>query len=240
MSYWIGGTPAQAEPMPSLFRGMVVADPADGGAGGALGVRVISVEEASQAFQAEVRPEDLIVQVNDTRVHSIDEFATVSHQLRGVAVKARLIVLRNGEPRQLLVHLYSYPILAAWHLTFVPDYDLRFAQPSAGAAYWARMGRGFEVAEHPDEAVRAYLNGLHQDPENLEMAISAFRALCDLAAARSREGRMRDSLAALQESTVLLQQLFTHPLEEAALLQIRTKLETTRALVQSYQASLAK
>lgn len=225
---------AGAGALPSLFRGVVVADLES-----AQGVRVISVEEASQAFLADLRPEDLIVQVNDTRVRSIDEFAVVSHELRGRAITAWLTILRNGEPRQMALHLYSYPILARWRLTFVPDYDLRFAQPSAGAAYWERMGRGFEIAEHPEEALQAYLNALHQEPENPRMAVNVFRLVCDVAVKRSREGRARASLAALQESTVLLQQLFLQPLDEADLVQIKAKLQATQALIRGYQASLA-
>src|SRR3989338_7427417 len=80
--------------LPSLFRGVVVAD-------SPLGVRVVSVEEQSQASLADLRPEDVIVQINQTAVHSIDEFAALSSALRGRAMQAAVVALRRGQPRQL-------------------------------------------------------------------------------------------------------------------------------------------
>ena len=46
-----------AKGWPSLFRGVVVAD-------SQVGIRVVRVEDASQAHLADLRPEDIIVRVN--------------------------------------------------------------------------------------------------------------------------------------------------------------------------------
>src|SRR3989338_1779375 len=85
LSPWI----ACANQLPSLFRGVVVAD-------SSLGVRVVSVEEASQAALSDLRPEDLIVRVDDTDVHTIDEFSTVSTAMKGRAISAAIVVVRAG------------------------------------------------------------------------------------------------------------------------------------------------
>ena len=87
-----------AAQLPSLFRGVVVAD-------SPLGVRVVSVEEGSQASLADLRPEDIIVRVEAREVHSIDEFAALSATLKGHAASATVLVFRNGAPRELTLRL---------------------------------------------------------------------------------------------------------------------------------------
>jgi len=213
--------------LPSLFRGIVVADPADGGTGSPRGVRVVSVEDTSQASLADLRPEDIIVRINDAPVTSIDEFAVTSRALQRSAIKATVLVLRNGQPRELLVHLYSYPILRQWSLSFVPEHDMRFAEPRAGVAYWARMGRGFETAGNLEQALNAYLNALHNDPTQVDVALKASELLWRLAQARLKDRRLPDALMAIQQGTVLLGRLFDHPLDDAQLQAVKSHLEDT-------------
>src|SRR3989338_3156105 len=120
---------------PSLFRGVIVAD-------SQVGVRVISVEESSQAFQADLRPEDIIISVEGQAVRSIDEFAALSTSLKGRATLATVVVFRRGAPREIRVHLYSYSVLRTWGIEFIPEYDLRFAEPHIGLEFGRGWGAG--------------------------------------------------------------------------------------------------
>lgn len=215
--------------LPSLFRGVAFADSPDG-------VRVVSVEDASQAALSDLRPEDILVQVNDRRLAKIDEFAAVSESLRGRAIRATLIVLRNGEPREILVHLYSYPVLRAWDLTFVPEHDIRFADGKVGAEYWTRMARGFLIAGKLEESLNATLNALHNDPAQLDEALRAASLLLDIAQQRLTERRLPESLVALKQATILLNRVFEHPLTTPQLEAIKSRLARTLELMKRYRS----
>ena len=212
--------------LPSLFRGVVVAE-------GPVGVRVISVEDGVPASLADLRPEDVIVQINQTAVHSIDEFATVSSALRGRAMQAAVIALRRGQPRQLSVHLYSYPILRAWGLHFVPEHDIRFADPTVGVAHWMRMGRGFETAHKPEEALNAYLNALHNEPAHLDAAVKVAELLWSVARRHLEAKRLPQGVAALQQGATFLERLFDYSLEEAQLQALKRQLDETVQLIRT-------
>ncbi len=210
--------------LPSLFRGVVVAD-------SPLGVRVVSVEEQSQASLADLRPEDLLVQINGTAIRSIDEFATLSSALRGRAMQAAVVALRRGAPRQLSLHLYSYPVLRAWGLTFVPEHDIRFADPTVGVAYWMRMGRGFETAHKPEEALNAYLNALHNEPAYLDAAVKVAQLLWDVARQHLQAKRLQQGVAALQQGAKFLERLFDYPLDAQTLQSLKHQLDETVQLI---------
>jgi len=218
---------AVAAQLPSLFRGVVVADPAEGGSGSPLGIRVVSVEEASQAYLADLRPEDIIVQINDAPIRSIDEFAVVSQTLKGHVIKAKALVLRNGQPRELLVHLYSYPLLRHWNLSFIPEHDVRFAEPRAGVSYWTNLGRGFETAGNLEQALNASLNALHNEPTNLDVALKTSELLWGIAQVRLEEHDVSEALMTIQQATVMLERLFEQPLNEAQLESVKVQLEDT-------------
>lgn len=207
-----------AAQLPSLFRGIVVAE-------AELGVRVLSVEPASQAYLADLRPEDIIVQVNDTSVHSLDEFAALSQTLKGHAVKATLVILRYGEPRQLRLHLYSYPLLQHWEVTFVPEHDVRFADPATGAGYWVRLGRGFETAQQSKEALDAYLNALHNVPTDPSVAIKAANLFWEMAHQQLQAHDLQAAVVSLQRGTAMLKRLFDYSLDADELASIKTRLE---------------
>jgi len=64
-----------------------------------LGVRVVSVEEGSQPHQADLRAEDVIVQVDGREVHSIDEFAILSRAMKGRATRATVRVPSRSRGR---------------------------------------------------------------------------------------------------------------------------------------------
>lgn len=228
-----------AAALPSLFRGIVVAN-------SELGVRVVRVEEESQAALADLRPEDIIVQVNDTALKTIDEFAEASQALKRRATKATVMVLRNGQPRELLLHLYSYPVLRAWGLQFVPDYDLRFVDPSAALVYWLRMARGFEGAGQLDQALNATLNALHHRPEDVDLAVHAAELLSRIArgslvprdSLRSQADTDRAAgMAAMQQATLVMERLFEHPLEAGQLKAIKSQLEATVATLKQRAAT---
>jgi len=214
--------------LPSLFRGVVVAD-------GAHGVRVVSVEDTSQAFFADLRPEDIIFQVNGTDIRTIDEFATLSSALKGTAMTAQVLILRHGEPRQLTIHLYSYPVLRQWDLTFVPDDDLRFADGRAGLLYWLRMARGYEEIDDLEAALNAYLNGLHNEPTFLEAAVRVSELLWELAHQHLKARRMPEALEALAQQTRILTRLFEQPLTEEDLRHLKAQLERTIELIRRYR-----
>ncbi len=219
-----------AGPLPSVFRGVVVVD-------SSLGVRVLSVEDSSQAFLADLRSGDVIVRINDAPIRTIDEFAVQSQTLKGRATKATVVVLRNGQPHQLLLHLYSYPILRHWDLVFVPDHDIRFAEPKAGREYWMRMARGFETAGDQEHMLNACLNALHNDPTQVDIAAKAADVLWRIAQHRLDAHDLSGALTALQQGTLLLNRLFDHPLDPEQLQAIKGNLEHTLAMIQRYRAA---
>ena len=226
-TYYLLLTTAQAAQRPSLFRGVVAADSPDG-------VRIVSVEESSQAFLADLRPEDILMQVDNTPTGTIDQFGAASQALKGKASKANVVVLRNGQPVQLLVHLYSYPILRRWRLSFIPNDEFRFADPHAGLGYWGRMARGFEGAGDEGRALDAYLNALHYEPDRRDVAVKIAELFWRIGRQRLQQHRMAEALGSLDQGTVLLEQLFEQPLEDAELQGIKSELEQT---VQAIHAS---
>lgn len=208
---------ARAEEWPSLFRGVAVAD-------SAAGVRVVSVEPTAMAFHAQLRPEDVILQIDGHALRTIDEFAVLSKALRGRAVKTRLVILRNGQPRELVLHLYSYALLREWGLTFIPDHELRFVDPSAGRAYWANLGRGFREAGQSDQALHAYLNALHHAPSDLGLAMTVSHLLGALAGRHLEAARYAEALGALNQQVTILNKLFEHPLSTEQLQAVKQQL----------------
>ena len=211
---------AFAESWPSLFRGVVVSN-------NEIGVKVVSVEPASQAYLADLRPEDVIVRVDEFDVTSIDTFATISSVLKGRMTETTVVVFRNGAPREIRLHLYSYPVLERWGVEFVPDFDLRFAQPQIGFDYWSRMGRGFEEAEKPEDAINAYLNALHAMPEDDAVALKIAEQFSDIGRKHLAENALPPALSSLSSALSILEHLFDKPLNEAQLTRIRTLLEAT-------------
>jgi hypothetical protein len=208
--------PAAAE-QPSLFRGIVVAD-------SPVGVRVVSVEESSQAFRADLRPEDIIVRIDEMEINSIDEFATMSLSLRGKTASTTLLVFRRGAPKEVALHLYSYPVLTTWGVRFIPDYDLRFADPQVGLEYWRRLGRGFEEAGKPADALHAYLNALHHVPDDVPAALRATALLTTLSRTDLSEKRLASGISRLREAIGMLDTLFEYPLRDDELEVVRDQL----------------
>ncbi len=224
--------PAFAAERPSLFRGITVAD-------SQLGVRVINVEASSQAYEADLRPEDIIVRVHDAEIHSIDEFALISNTLKGRTFSTKIVVFRNGTPRELVLHLYSYPILRAWGVAFIPDHDLRFALPEIGGEYWRRMGRGFEGAGKEHEALEAYLNGLHHLPSDVLMAVKVAALFSRVGQATIGAGDQVGGLEALRSSLRMMQKLFEYPLTDEQLRIIRDQLRGTLTALRGLSAQPA-
>ena len=223
---------AYAAQLPSLFRGVVVVD-------SPLGVRIVSVEEASQAHQADLRPEDIIVRVNDTEVHSIDEFAILSNTLKSHAVSATVLVFRNGAPVEIALHLYSYPLLREWHVQFVPDDEIHFAESQIGLNYWSRLGRGFEEAGKIDEALHAYLNALHNVPTDTATALKISELFSRVSQQRFAERSAGDGVAALQQALLVLERLFDDPLTQDQLEVVRRQLRDTLRALHEYSTRQA-
>lgn len=215
--------------LPSLFRGVVVAD-------SSLGVRVVSVEEQSQASYADLRPEDLIVRIDDSDVRSIDEFAEVSLALKGKSTYARVLVYRNGSPLTLPLHLYSYPLLNAWGIEFVPNDEFHFAEAAVGRDYWFRLGRGFQGANKPEEALDAYLNGLHNSPDDLDLGLRSALLLSELGQSQLR-GNPSEGLTSLRKSMMMMQKLFDYPLNNEQLRSIKEQLQATVQAIREIKAA---
>lgn len=211
---------AFAAQWPSLFRGVVVAD-------SPLGVRVVSVEDASQAYFADLRPEDVIVRIGTQEIRSIDEFATFSSALKGRVRTIPVLVFRNGAPLELTVHLYSYPILRRWGIEVVPDYDIRFAQPEVGLNYWRRLGRGYEDAGKPAYALEAYLNALHQAPTDLPTAVKIVELSSLVSEQQLRERQLAGGIASLRQALTVMDKLFDYPLTDEQLETIKRQLQAT-------------
>ena len=209
-----------AAQLPSLFRGIVVAD-------SPLGVRVVSVEETSQAYLADLRPEDIIVRIRGADIHSIDEFAVISNALKGHEVSTALLIFRGGSPREIILHLYSYPVLKQWGVAFIPEHDVRFAEAQTGLEYWVRLGRGFEDAGKSAEALNAYLNGLHNVPTDMATAFKVSGLFAAVSRQRLAEGSLEDGIANLRNGVLILERLFNEPLSDEQLQAVRSQLRDT-------------
>ena len=188
-----------------MFRGIVLADSESG-------VRVVSVDEGSQAHLADLRPEDIIVRVENTDVRTIDEFATVSAQLRGNVEQAKVLVFRNGAPVELTLHLYSYPILRTWKIEVVPEHDIRFADPKTGRDYWLELARGYEEARDAGQALTAYLNALHNMPEEVGIALNVSRLYTSLSRERLKAGDLAGGIDRLNRAVLIMNELFARRL----------------------------
>lgn len=229
----LGPAGAQAGSLPSLFRGVVVAD-------SQLGVRVISVDEASQAYAADLRHGDLIIRINDSEVHSIDDFAAVSTQLKGKAVRATIVIFRNGSPKELTMHLYSYPLLHAFGIEWVPEHDVRFAQAEIGRDYWVRLARGFETAGQNQKALDATLNALHNVPADREVAFSAAMLSSKVGQEQVKAGNFPEGLSSLRNGLLITQKLFDGPLTDGQLSRVKDQLKATLQAIRQSQHLLRK
>ena len=136
-------------------------------------------------------------------------------------------MFRNGTPQQLSLHLFSYPILRGWGIEFIPDYDLRFAQPEIGLDYWRRLGRGFEEANKPDEALDAYLNGLHNVPADVATALKISELSSRISQERLDHGDLTAGIGALTQSLTVMEELFDYPLTDEQLRTIKGRLTET-------------
>lgn len=219
---------AFAGTLPSLFRGIVVAD-------SSTGVRIVSVEDGSQAFLADVRAEDIILRIDDTDLGRIDEFAALSLSLKGRAVRARVVILRNGQPLDMELHLYSYPLLRRWNVRFVPDHDFRFIEPAAGRDYWARLGKGFEIARNPEQALAAYGNALHNMPDDVALAMKVSELLGEAAHTRLERKELALALEAFDNHTRLLERLFDEPLTGEQMQVVKSRLEQVLQDLRAYR-----
>jgi hypothetical protein len=215
---------------PSLFRGVIVAD-------SQVGVRVVSVEESSQAFQADLRPEDIIVSVDGSEVRSIDEFAGLSTSMKGRATLATVVVFRRGAPREIRVHLYSYPVLRTWGIEFIPEHDLRFAQAHIGLEYWTRMGRGFEEARKPGDALNAYLNGLHNVPADAATALKVAELFASIGQEHLRRRRLAEGIGSLGQAVLVFEKLFDYQMTDDELQRIKHQLEETLLALRAARSS---
>ena len=223
--------PTCAAQLPSLFRGVVVAD-------SPAGVRIVSIEDGSQAFLADLRAEDILLRIDDTDLRRIDEFAALSLALKGRAVRTQLVILRNGQPSTKELHLYSYPLLRRWNIRLVPDHDFRFMEPAAGRDYWTRLGHGFEIARNPEQALEAYGNALHNTPDDVALAMKVSELLGEVAHARLERKELAPALEAFDNHARLLERLFDEPLTEEQMQTVKSRLEQVLKDLRAYRGTI--
>ena len=125
--------------------------------------------------------------------------------------------------------------LHQWDLAFIPDHELRFAEPTAGRHYWLNLGRGFETADDLDGALQASLNALHNEPDNVEVAMNTADLFWRIAERHLQSRRLPDAMRALGSGTALLHRLFEHPLKPEQLNQIKSRLEESLHLLKEYE-----
>ncbi len=223
-SHYSPVTIAAAGSWPSLFRGVVVAD-------SPVGVRVVNVDPSAQAYRADLRAEDVIVRVHGEAVRTIDEFAALSKALKGRVAETTVLVFRGGTPRELRLHLFSFPVRDAWGIDMIPDDDIRFAEPARALEYWTRLGRGFEEAGKPEEALNAYLNALHNVPSDVPAALAAATLFAAIGRRHVAARAWSPAFASLRQNLRMLQRLFDYPLTDAQLAIVRASLAETVASV---------
>ncbi len=216
---WAGSVRAEGN-WPSLFRGVVASD-------GEAGVRIVSVDPESQAWLADLRPEDIIVRIGEADVRTIQDFSAISAALKGTTDHAEVVVFRNGAPRRINLHLYSYPVLKAWGVEFIPNFEMRFGDPAAGRDYWTRLARGFNEVGNKEEALNANLNALHNLPGDPQTALAACEGYFDLAQARLAEQAVMPALTYLGAALSMAEHLFEYPLSEDDLVRIKSRLKAT-------------
>ena len=169
------------------------------------------------------------MRVQETELRTIEDFAALSTALKGRAASATVLVFRNGAPRELTLHLYSYPVLRAWGLAFIPQHDVRFAEPPTGLAHWVRLGDGFTRADKPAEAVDAYLNGLHNVPDDAPTALKVSGLLVRMSRERLSSGDLAEGAAQLNRALKVMNGLFTRPLSTEQLESVKRQLTESLA-----------
>ncbi len=225
---WTGAARAEGN-WPSLFRGVVASD-------GEAGVRIVSVDPESQAWLADLRPEDVIVRIGEADVKTIEDFSTISAALKGTTDHAEVVVFRNGAPRRINLHLYSYPVLKVWGVEFIPNFEMRFGDPSAGRDYWTRLARGFTEVGNKEEALDATLNALHNLPGDPQTALAACEGYFQLAQDRLAEQAIMPALTYLGAALSMAEKLFAYPLSEQELQRIKSQLNATLSSLRSLRS----
>ena len=204
--------------MPSLFRGVVVANAAPG-------ALVVTVDEESTAYAGGLRQGDIILLINGASVASIDDFAAQSRRMTGKTTEATLQITRGGRPVELLVSLFSQRLLEAWGERFVPNLELRFRDPQAGYTYWWSEGQRIARDHRTSLAIEALETALHYQPEHADAALALAEQWNLLAQARLADHRNDQGVAALQHAVNLYQRLLAKGVTAEQLTQVKTQLQ---------------
>ena len=204
--------------MPSLFRGVVVADATPG-------ARVLSVDEESIAYAGGLRPGDVILLMHGASIASIDDFAAQSQRIGGKTTEVVLKIERAGRPVELLVSLFSPRLLEAWGERFVPNLELRFRDPKAGYTYWWGEGRRLARERRTSLAIEALATALHYQPDRAETALLLAGQWNLLAQSRFAGRRNDQGVAALQHAVNLYQRLLAKGATAEQLQQVKAQLQ---------------
>lgn len=204
--------------MPSLFRGVVVADAKPG-------ALVVSVDEEAIAYAGGLRPGDVILIINGTPIASIDDFAAQSRRISGKMTEATLKIERAGRSVELLVSLFSQRLLEAWGERFVPNLELRFRDPKAGYAYWWSEAQRLTRERRASLAIEALETALHYQPEHADAVLLLAEQWSQLAQSRFAGRRNDQGVAALQHAVNLYQRLLAQGATTEQLAQVKAQLQ---------------
>ena len=99
------------------------------------------------------------------------------------------------------------------------------------------MGKGFEEAGKPADALDAYLNGLHNVPDDVPTALRVSELLVRMSRERLSSGDLAEGTAQLNRALKVMTGLFARPLSTEQLEAVKRQL--TEALRSLKEASTA-
>ncbi len=206
------------ERLPSLFRGVVVADAKPA-------VVVVTIDEESAAYAGGLRSGDVITTVEGQTIASMEAFARQSQRLAGTVAELKLTVQRAGQSAELLLSLFSARLLEVWGERFVPNLELRFREPSAGYAYWNAEAHRAIRAQRAAPAIEALETALHYQPDHLDTALSLAGQWNLLAQSQFVEHHHAQGIASLQHAINLYQRLLTKGIAQDQLVEVKAQLQ---------------
>lgn len=182
-----------------------------------VGVQAVAVREDSQAYGAGLRVGDRIVRLNEEPVESLSGFLLKAART-SIADKATMLVYRHGEPQSMSIDRYSYPVRDRWGVKLKPNLELRFGEPDIGSYYWIKQAVEMESQKDWEQAVYAYWNALHHQPDQPALLLTIAELQAKLGNdALDRAEPTRVVLQYFQKTIVLLRRLLQEDLDATAL-----------------------
>jgi membrane-associated protease RseP (regulator of RpoE activity) len=207
-----------ADELPSLFRGVTVGE-------GQPGVRVVFMKEDAFALAAGIRAGDYLVAIDGAPVDSLDDFAAVSNSLRGQQTDVMVTMVRGGTRVHAEISLLSPVVREAWGIVFIPDYSLRFVEPTAGHHYWSRRARQQLLRREHQEAMRSLLNVLHYAPDAYDEALALGETMVKQGRQLWDVGDTTAALGVMQQAVMFYDQASQKPLSSRQWTRVKRMLQ---------------